>query len=633
MRLKCSSCALATTGALAFLLGAAGGAYAQDAAATDAEVAIERSERTAAPAEPDSAAARTALYDEANAVRDRIEANQVEGAQATLGALAERIDTLARLSDRAHVAIHLGRSEIELGDRQPAAARDQSRLRAARLFARAAADAEECDDARLAAYAWGYLAEPYLDAGRMGDARVATERAIEYAALAAAPDAEYRFLAQLGAIFRREGDLDAAIAADRRAVAIVARLSEDLASDSLAASFAFREQVEPVYTSLVDALLARAAQSTPETAQPLLREARDTLEALKTAELRDHYGDDCLASQQRVATDDLPGAVVLYPVILPDRVELIVGADGVLSLHRSPMPPDALDAQVGQMRRFVASAMTRRYLRPAAALYAGLIAPIADRLDDADVLVVVPGGALRTIPFSALYDEARSAHLIEDIAVVTSPGLSLTEPRPFSGKDTPVLAAGLSEARLGFSALPSVDTEIEGIAASFPTTELMNSALTGERLDGEVASQAVGVVHIATHAEFDADASQSFIVTWDEKLPMDAFAATIARTARRNAAPLELLVLSACETAAGDEQAALGLAGIAIQSGARSAVASLWSVNDRATQQLIDRFYRQLATGQSRAESLRSAQRALIADDTFSHPAFWSSFLLISSWL
>ena len=410
-------------------------------------------------------------------------------------------------------------------------------------------------------------------------------------------------------------------------------MSEDLASESLEAAFAFREEVEPVYTGLVDLLLARAAEANEEDAQPLLREARDALEALKTAELRDHYGDDCLAAQKRVAPDDVPGAAVLYPVVLPDRVELIVGRDGALALYRSPMSPDVLEERVAQMRRFVASPMTRRYRRPAADLHAGLIAPIEARLEGADVLVVIPGGALRTIPFSALYDAERSAHLVERVAVVTSPGLSLTEPRPFSGAATPVLAAGLTEARLGYSALPSVEGEIEGIAATFPTTELLDEALTGERLDGEVATRAVGVVHVATHAEFDADASESFILTWDEKLPMDAFAATIARTARRNEAPLELLVLSACETAAGDERAALGLAGIAIQSGARSAVATLWSVNDRATRQLIDRFYAELAAGRSRAEALRTAQLELIGDETFSHPAFWSAFLLISSWL
>jgi CHAT domain-containing protein len=232
-----------------------------------------------------------------------------------------------------------------------------------------------------------------------------------------------------------------------------------------------------------------------------------------------------------------------------------------------------------------------------------------------------------------LFDAERQIHLVERIAVVVSPGLTLTEPRAFEGPDTPVLAAGLSEARLGFSALPSVDEEVDEIAARFPTTKLMNEELTGPRLDEAVAGRAVGVIHVATHGEFSATASESFIVAWDEKLPMETFAATIARTARRNDAPLELLVLSACETAAGDERAALGLAGLAIQAGARSALATLWSVNDEATRLLIGRFYAELAQGRSRAEALRAAQRELIAHDTFSHPAFWSAFLLISSWL
>lgn len=600
---------------------------------TRAEVAPTAAPSSVTEAADESVDERARIYAAANAIRTRLVSGDRSGAGDALVALASRLSALPDDADRAHVAIHLARSELLLAEPLDGHAASASRVRAAQLLITAATDAAQANAPRLEAYAWGTLGEIYLDGARIDDARRATERAVLLARRADSPDATYRFQAQLGRIEREAGNTDAAIAAYRSAFAVVSAIRIDLASESLDAGFAFKAEVEPVYLALVDLLLARASGLDTEAAQPLIREARDTLEALKTAELRDHLGDDCLASQKRVAPDDVPGAAVLYPVVLPDRVELIVGRDGVLTLHRSPLPRADLEANVRDMRRHVASAITRRYRRPAADLHAALIAPIEARLEGADVLVVIPGGVLRTIPFSALYDAERRAHLIERIAVVVSPGLTLTEPRRFPGRDTSVLAAGLSQARQGYEALPSVANEIDGIAATFPTTELLDRDLTSANLDEAVATQALGVVHIASHGEFNADASESFIVTWDEKLPMDQFAATISRTARRNDAPLELLVLSACETAAGDERAALGLAGIAIQSGARSAVATLWSVNDMATGRLIERFYRELAAGRSRAEALRAAQLQLLEDETFSHPAFWSPFLLVSNWL
>jgi CHAT domain-containing protein len=153
------------------------------------------------------------------------------------------------------------------------------------------------------------------------------------------------------------------------------------------------------------------------------------------------------------------------------------------------------------------------------------------------------------------------------------------------------------------------------------------------RFEDEVETHPVSVVHVASHGEFNADADQSFVLAYDRKIPMDQLGSIIGRTRLRNEEPLELLVLSACQTAAGDDRAALGLAGVALRSGARSALATLWSVNDEAAAELIGRFYRELAAGSSRARALQVAQRELLAQPAFRHPAYWSPFLLISSWL
>ena len=128
--------------------------------------------------------------------------------------------------------------------------------------------------------------------------------------------------------------------------------------------------------------------------------------------------------------------------------------------------------------------------------------------------------------------------------------------------------------------------------------------------------------------------SQSFLLAYDSKISMNELAAVIGATRFREERPLELLTLSACRTAAGDDRAALGLAGVALRSGARSALATLWSVNDQASTDLITEFYTQLAKpAVSRAEALRRAQLKLLGVHHYRHPSYWSPFVLISSWL
>jgi CHAT domain-containing protein len=98
--------------------------------------------------------------------------------------------------------------------------------------------------------------------------------------------------------------------------------------------------------------------------------------------------------------------------------------------------------------------------------------------------------------------------------------------------------------------------------------------------------------------------------------------------------PIELLVLSACQTATGDRRAALGLAGLAVRSGARSTLATLWSVNDRSTALFMVEFYRELGQpGVTKAQAVRNAQLALLKQPQYEHPYYWAPFILLGNWL
>ncbi|MGK7943077.1 MAG: CHAT domain-containing protein, partial [Microcystaceae cyanobacterium] len=97
--------------------------------------------------------------------------------------------------------------------------------------------------------------------------------------------------------------------------------------------------------------------------------------------------------------------------------------------------------------------------------------------------------------------------------------------------------------------------------------------------------------------------------------------------------PIELLILSACQTAQGDSRASLGLAGMAVRSGSRSTIATLWSINDQSTSELMVKFYEILGNeSMSKAEALRQAQLSLINSDKYHHPYYWGAFILVGHW-
>jgi CHAT domain-containing protein len=179
-----------------------------------------------------------------------------------------------------------------------------------------------------------------------------------------------------------------------------------------------------------------------------------------------------------------------------------------------------------------------------------------------------------------------------------------------------------------------VASELDGIRRlERRGTTLLDAAFLRQRFAREMRDGDWSVVHIASHGEFGSDPSRSFVLAYDGQLSLDDLEASI-KLARFRDVGLELLVLSACQTAAGDDRAALGLAGLALKAGARSALATLWFVSDEASGLLAVEFHRQLRDGRlTKARALQEAQRSMIADPLLGHPAYWAPFLLIGNWL
>jgi filamentous hemagglutinin family protein len=376
------------------------------------------------------------------------------------------------------------------------------------------------------------------------------------------------------------------------------------------------------------------------------------------------YADREAASAQEFATyfgqsaPINPGSTTTYAPRDDDRLEiLMITAKGEPIIKRL----NVTRGEVRQVAKRFISKLTDRsransddYLFEAQQLYQWLVAPIEDTLSDQEIqnLSFIMDAGLRSLPIAALHDGYQ--FLIERYSVGLLPSISLTDTSYVDLRNVQVLAMGASEFRT-LPPLPAVPVEISTIANRlWPGEALLNQQFTLKNLIEERSRRPFGIVHLATHAEFRPGRVQnSYIQFWDQQLRLDQL-----REMGLNKPPVQLLVLSACRTALGDEQAELGFAGLAVQAGVKSALASLWYVSDEATLAFMTEFYQQLREVPIKAEALRRTQLAMLRGEirvegnelrgsrgaiplppalaeegrrNLSHPFYWAGLTLVGS--
>jgi CHAT domain-containing protein/Tfp pilus assembly protein PilF len=571
-----------------------------------------------------------------NAAIASIRNKQYKEAKALLDRALGQIQALEPSHDKASGLITIGLAYDELRSRLPDS-RDSLLLLAQQTYTEAGTVSESIRDRRASSYAWGYLGKLYEDERRYQEALQLTRRATFAAQQLNAPESLYLWEWQTGRLLTKLGNTDDAIGAYRRAVRTIQSIRAELSATYGSPQPSFRETMGPVYFELVDLLLQRASSlQDPNQSGPYLIEAREAVELFKAAELRDYFRDDCVdTALSKVTQLDVVAktTVVIYPILLPDRIELLVSLPTGLKRVSVPVGLETLTQEVRQFRRRLEKRTTREYLPHAQKLYDWLIRPLEADLASLpiDTLVFVPDGALRTIPMAALHDGKQ--FLIAKYAVGITPSLNLTDPRPINREDMKVLAVGVTEAVQGFPPLPNVAAELQALHTLLGSETLVDKQFLAANLEKKLKDEQFTIVHVASHGEFGNEVDKTFLLTFDDKLSLDRLNQMVGVFRFRDD-PLELLTLSACETAAGDDRAALGLAGIAIKAGARSALATLWNIKDEASVDLVVDFYREIKDSSvSRAIALQRAQLKMLENPRYEHPSFWSPFLLINNWL
>jgi CHAT domain-containing protein len=492
-------------------------------------------------------------------------------------------------------------------------------------------------DQRAEAYALGYLGGVRQQNKQYADAEDLTKRALSIATSLPAPDIAYRWHWQLGRIQRAQGKkTEDTLRYYTAAYDSLQSLRRDLVAIAPEVQFSFRDSVEPVYREYVDLLLQPEWRSKDNN----LIKARDVIEALQLAELDDFFREACITAKPQKLDDIDSTAAVIYPIILSDRLDVILKLPGQeqLQYHSNAVSSKVVKEELEQLRNDVVQIDRNGDVKAQSQkVYEWLIAPLQDKLAASKVktLAFVLDGELRNIPMSVLYDG--NQYLVEKYAIALTPGLQLLSPKPLASIELNALTAGISEGMqigpLNFNPLGNVEKEIKDIQAIAPGQELLNQEFTQANLRSQLKERNFPIVHLATHGQFSSNSDQTYILAWQQLIKIkDLNSLLTNREIGKAPKIIELLVLSACETAQSDRRAILGLAGFAVRAGARSTLATLWQTYDPYNAELMSKFYRELSKpNTTRAEALRQVQLESIADKKQVY--YWSAFVLIGSWL
>lgn len=518
----------------------------------------------------------------------------------------------------------------------------------AQLLVKAIQQAQTLHDPATESYALGQLGELYESNQQWSEAKTLTQQALLRLEGLDAPEIRYRWEWQLGRLLKQQQDFDSAIAAYSRAIKNLESVRNDLLLVDAEIQFSFRDHVEPIYRQMVDLLLR--PEHSLEPSQSHLQQAVEHIDALQLAELENFLR--CNLSQTRGQLNQSidqarTNAAFIYPILLSDRLEVIYRLPGQpLQHHTQPISKTDAEHTLRELRRAILRGNAGSVITQSTQVYQWLIEPLeADLSHNSTIktLVFVLDGELRNVPMAVLYDAKTNKYLIEKpygLALLPSSQLFDLRLTPKRGN---VLGAGISEAlQVGdrtFAAL-NVTDELAQVQQNPSSEVLLNSQFTRAHLHQKLNSAHFSVVHLATHGNFSSNPNETYILVHSstsnqgELLRANDFDRLLRGNQSTPETAIDLLILSACQTAEGDHRATLGLAGLAVRAGAHSTLATLWQVSDASTVKLMQEFYTAFSQpGTTKAEALRYAQVQLLQNPQYQTPYYWASYVLVGNWV
>jgi CHAT domain-containing protein len=487
--------------------------------------------------------------------------------------------------------------------------------------------ARQLQDLRATSFALGNLAHLYELSGDYPLAFKFTQQA--QIASVQIPESLYLWQWQAARILAEQTQILPAIASYEQAVTTLKNISTH------SWKLTYTQDIEAIYRQLIGVQLNLVENQN----QAALNTVINTIETWQKTELEYYFGKEYPTQKNAILINTNQTTAFLFSIILPDKTAIILSLpNGSKKLHWIELNSQSLQQEMNQFRIGLEKRSDIIYRTGQAQhLYNQIIRPFQADLESFPIttLVFIPDGIFRTTPITALYDGKQ--FLFQKYAIAITPSLSLTSPYSPQRKHLQALAMGLSTRATvngqRYIPLVNVKQEINQILRIIPgSKQLLNNNFTRDRIITELAKSAYSIIHIATHGEFGIVPEDNFLITGNnQKLTITDIEQIIHTTKGK----IELLSLTACETALGNEISALGMAGVAVQSGVSSVIASLWSINDSATATLMTQFYQQWQHNQlSKAEALQKAQQNLFSSHKkYTHPYYWAPFVLVGNWL
>ena len=491
-----------------------------------------------------------------------------------------------------------------------------------RLVADAIASAEAIDDKRSLSFAYGTAAE--LESIKSAQAAIVETQYAQALALSQsvqASDISYDWAYRLAQFNEAAGRDDRAARYYEIALAALDQVREDLVAVNSELRFEFAQKIEPVYRDYLQFLVDSPA--------PNFAQVVDVHESLQLAQL-----ENFLRCGRLIApAPELADAVTVHVINLETFIEVIVSRPDstyAYSVSAEEVIPSAENLALNLQSPSFLEVPEADFLPYSKALYDELLRPAIEAgfVADGEPLSFVLDAPFQTIPMGILHDGQQylvATHLLSNSLQISQSAMPSDSSR--------ALFVGISEqapsfseplAPMGIRPLPETEFEAASLERYLRSKVLLDSDFTAEQLEDEVAADDYQIVHISTHGQFSSAPERTFLVAWDKLIDIQEMAQIF-----QGAGNIDLLVLSACQSAVGDERSTLGLAGLAVQSGARSAIASLWLVDSTGSSVLMDRFYEGLNQRLNSAEALQQAQVTLLQSSAFRHPFYWASFVLI----
>jgi CHAT domain-containing protein len=498
------------------------------------------------------------------------------------------------------------------------------------------------------------------------------------------PDLLFRLKRQLGDFLKRQGQVEKAKQSYLEAIEYLQQLRE---SYRCGTSY-FGETAEEFLGKVADFLLqsAKTAKSL-RNRKDFLKTAINTIELLKKTELQNYFQDICVTKTPKAFLDNHlpPNTAIFYPILFKDkncrqddhencqvRLELLLffGDDDIVQIDRKIKANDLkitaqnfrdkIASKTDQDKRYWEKtnlpqiqkermSLSYDYRPDAKKLYTWFIEPIKKELKDVNTLIIVLPDELLDIPFAAFYNGKK--FLVEEYALAFIPSRQLTEPKKISRDNIYALLSGLKQCDKKrnklcndeMSELKHAIKELDAVAdilddtATNSITKLSEERFTIPEVESELNSTYYSIIHFTTHGQFQPDPNQTFLLTYDDALRINRLEKLLKNIAFRDK-PVELLTLSACQSAKGGER---GLAGVAIKTGVRSAFATLWLINDEFARNFVTDFYASLFEKNqtlSKAQILRNIHKIVIHGekekyDSKTDPYYWAPFILIGNWL